>query len=467
MIILVMQFLQNTLIRVENALGEARELFKTREIGRALLILPVFSLIILLGAFYVKNSQGYVLNISDEYSFIVKSPAAVNEMVDNMIGTPAAEAVFTGKIDFTKAYLTNGKLSQWEDIKGALEEFVELVPEPIKVYELVVDGKTMGCFGCIDEPKELLDMIKDPYKGTDDVELSFLEDVKIEEVDLGGQVFSCVDEIYECLVTPEDEIITYMVEKGDTLSQIAERFFLKTGDVARINPGLKDEHTLSIGQELLITLPKFPLNVVSKRILVYEDRVPYENIYEDDDEMYKGQTKVKEPGTEGERIVKAQEVLINGIYEDTIIIDEVITLEPVSAIVYRGMKERPRTLAYDEFIMPSRGSISSRFGQRWSSFHTGIDIAARRGTPNRASDGGKVIYADWKGTYGLLVIIDHENGYTTYYAHNDTISVKTGDRVARGDIIGTVGSTGNATGPHLHFEIRKDGVPLNPLDFVD
>ena len=117
--------------------------------------------------------------------------------------------------------------------------------------------------------------------------------------------------------------------------------------------------------------------------------------------------------------------------------------------------------------MPSRGTISSRFGQRWSSTHTGVDIAVSRGTPIKAADGGLVTFAGWNGGYGNLIIIDHENGFVTYYAHCNSISVKKGQRVARGETIGTVGSTGNATGPHLHFEVRKNGVPVNPLNYLN
>ncbi len=158
---------------------------------------------------------------------------------------------------------------------------------------------------------------------------------------------------------------------------------------------------------------------------------------------------------------------INGILEETNIVEEQVLEEPKTEIVLRGTKERPRTVATGVFSLPNRGGISSRFGSRWGGTHTGIDIAAPRGTPNKAADGGVVIFAGWSGNYGKLVIIDHENGFTTYYAHNDTITVKKGQRVAKGDVIGTVGSTGRATGSHLHFEVRKNGVPVDPLKYLN
>ena len=97
--------------------------------------------------------------------------------------------------------------------------------------------------------------------------------------------------------------------------------------------------------------------------------------------------------------------------------------------------------------------------------HTGVDIAAPRGTPIRAAAKGMVVYAGWRGGYGKCVIIDHGSGVATLYAHMSRISVSRGQIVNRGAVIGTVGSTGLATGPHLHFEVRKFGRPVNPLSF--
>lgn len=98
--------------------------------------------------------------------------------------------------------------------------------------------------------------------------------------------------------------------------------------------------------------------------------------------------------------------------------------------------------------------------------HYGIDIAAPAGTAIKAADGGKVTYAGWKGSYGYLVEIDHENGYVTRYAHCSKIEVKVGSRVYKGQIIARVGSTGRSTGSHLHFEVLKNGVHVNPYGYV-
>jgi murein DD-endopeptidase MepM/ murein hydrolase activator NlpD len=128
--------------------------------------------------------------------------------------------------------------------------------------------------------------------------------------------------------------------------------------------------------------------------------------------------------------------------------------------------------ATGDFQYPVKAIISSPFGPRRHpifgvrSMHSGIDLAAPRGTPIKASEGGLVIYAGWYGGYGQVVILDHSKGYTTLYAHLDKIMVKVGDRVGQSKTLGLEGATGYATGPHLHFEIRSNGKPQNPIYYL-
>jgi murein DD-endopeptidase MepM/ murein hydrolase activator NlpD len=98
--------------------------------------------------------------------------------------------------------------------------------------------------------------------------------------------------------------------------------------------------------------------------------------------------------------------------------------------------------------------------------HTGIDFRAPSGTPARATAPGKVVEADWVGGYGNMVEIDHGNGLTTRYAHLSSVEVDVGQTVTKGQVIGRVGSTGRSTGPHLHYETRLDGDPMDPMRFV-
>lgn len=115
------------------------------------------------------------------------------------------------------------------------------------------------------------------------------------------------------------------------------------------------------------------------------------------------------------------------------------------------------------FLWPARGRIT----QYSSSWHTAIDIAAPTGTPVYASDGGRVVAAGWDSTgYGWHVRINHGNGFTTLYAHFSVYNVDVGDYVNKGTLIGRIGSTGNSTGPHLHFEVRRNGVRNNPMGYL-
>ena len=117
-------------------------------------------------------------------------------------------------------------------------------------------------------------------------------------------------------------------------------------------------------------------------------------------------------------------------------------------------------------VWPVLGPVTSPFGWRWGRMHEGIDIAAAEGTQIRAAASGTVIYAGWLGGYGNLVVIDHGGGIATAYGHQSGIAAGNGAYVAQGQVIGYVGSTGHSTGPHLHFEVRVNGVPVDPLGYL-
>ena len=118
-------------------------------------------------------------------------------------------------------------------------------------------------------------------------------------------------------------------------------------------------------------------------------------------------------------------------------------------------------------IWPVKGQLTSRFGSRNGRHHDGIDIGARKGTSIIAAADGKVVFSGWGPTgYGLMVIIQHKNNLTTVYAHNSHVHVHEKKMVKQGQKIASVGSTGRSTGPHLHFEVRSDSHPMNPLNYL-
>ena len=118
------------------------------------------------------------------------------------------------------------------------------------------------------------------------------------------------------------------------------------------------------------------------------------------------------------------------------------------------------------FVWPVHGILTSGYGWRWGRMHEGIDLAVGNGTPVVSAAAGTVIVAGWMGGYGNLVVVDHGNGVSTAYGHNTTVTVGTGQSVAQGQLIAYSGNTGHSTGPHVHFEVRINGSPVDPLGYL-
>ena len=119
----------------------------------------------------------------------------------------------------------------------------------------------------------------------------------------------------------------------------------------------------------------------------------------------------------------------------------------------------------ERFLWPVSGTINSGFGSRGATFHDGVDISAPEGTPIRVIEKGEVIYSDQLKGYGNIVIVRHADGIVSVYAHNQANLVREGQKVSRGEVVATVGSTGRVTGPHLHFEIRKNNTGQDPAHY--
>lgn len=137
-----------------------------------------------------------------------------------------------------------------------------------------------------------------------------------------------------------------------------------------------------------------------------------------------------------------------------------------------GVEAQRNLLARTPTILPAKGWISSRFGYRKSpfggrrEFHRGVDIAAKKGAPVVATADGVVTFCGAKASYGKTIVIDHGHGIVTSYAHLSKTLINRGDHVKRGDTVGLIGSTGRSTGPHVHYEVRLNGIPVNPQKYV-
>ena len=207
------------------------------------------------------------------------------------------------------------------------------------------------------------------------------------------------------------------------------------------------------------------VTVVSIADSSYEKNIPFGTETEADSNMYLGETVTLSEGSEGRAEVLRRTVYKNGIAEDVSVISEDVSVQPVARIIKVGTKQKD--VLKTGVFMPLSGRLSSPFGPRWGRMHEGIDIAVPEGTPVKAAECGKVSFvSENAGGYGKLVRIDHGYGVQTAYGHLSKITAAEGDTVAAGTEIALSGNTGNSTGPHLHFEIIKDGEQIDPTPYI-
>lgn len=173
------------------------------------------------------------------------------------------------------------------------------------------------------------------------------------------------------------------------------------------------------------------------------------------------------PGESIASIAEKFEIKKETIMKDNDIKDA-STLKIDQKLLLRGAKPE---FSYQDrlekkFMYPINTRITSYYGPRWGRIHEGIDFAAPMGSPIRAVSSGRVVYSGWASGYGKVVIIQHQRGLKTLYAHNSKLLVRLGESVAKGEVITRSGNTGNSTGPHLHFEVQVNGRPENPLNYI-
>jgi murein DD-endopeptidase MepM/ murein hydrolase activator NlpD len=258
----------------------------------------------------------------------------------------------------------------------------------------------------------------------------------------------------------------YIVQEGDVLGTIANGHGLTLAEFLALNPGLTEETVVNIGEEVNVTALKPYVEVIVDKEVNQKESMAFVNEVVEDASMPKGETNVKQEGQDGERSVNYLISEQNGITLKKDVTSEQVIKQPVNHIVVKGTKVIPSrgtgTLAWPV----SGGYISSQQGQRWGKQHKGIDIARPSNRTIKAADNGKVVSAGYDGGYGNKIVIDHQNGLRTVYAHLESIGVSVGQTVSQGSAIGVMGTTGNSTGIHLHFEVYKNGALENPLNYV-
>ncbi|MCM3668910.1 M23 family metallopeptidase [Mesobacillus maritimus] len=310
-------------------------------------------------------------------------------------------------------------------------------------------------------PNEPLPQLKEDQTRILDAKLS--EEVVVKEAKVNPEEVLSIEDAVQLFNKGTLEEKKYKVKSGDVLGSIATDHDLNLKQLVSLNPELGEDTLIKPGMELIVTYQK-PLAVVEITKEVYQtETVSHEKKVEEDDSMFKGDTKVKQEGKDGKKGVTYSITEKNGEVVDKQAIETKVLEEPVEEIVIKGTKVVP-SRGTGDFVWPTNGGyVSSNMGYRWGSFHKGMDIARPSERSIKTIDNGVVVSAgNQNDGYGNKVIIDHQNGYRTLYAHLNSISVKAGQTVAKGSKIGVMGSTGDSTGVHLHIEVRKNGKVVDP-----
>lgn len=439
-------------------------------------ISPLFYAVILalaIGAvtFNGMYSRAYVLTVDGEELGVVSSESDVEAMVAH-IEHRASDVLgesydYNADITLTPAITAAGGFDDMGRMEDTMFAGVGAWKDAISI---TVDGEFLGYAPDCESVNDLLDRVAEPYVTEYTTGYGFVEEIKVENVEVPSNTVYDLDSIYELLTTHVVEEEFYIVVKGDTFNHIAYSLDMTPADLSALNPGV-NINQIQIGQQLLIQEAIPYLSVYTYENRTYDTVIhsPVEEIPTAD--LYIGVTKIKSEGEDGAAIENADITFLNGIEVGREIKEVTVTKEATPTYTYVGTTPRPKTASNGYYIWPTTTHrITSPYGYRYIfgkyEFHLGIDIGASYGTAIKAADGGKVTYAGWKGSYGKLVIITHDDGSQTYYAHCSSLLVKYGDKVYQGQTIAKIGSTGNSTGPHLHFEIRIGGKTVDPKKYL-
>lgn len=298
------------------------------------------------------------------------------------------------------------------------------------------------------------------------LDIQFKEDISIVSKKIKPEKVMSVADAVESLQKGTLEGKKYKVVKGDSIEEIAKKHHLTVATLQNLNPQLKKDKVLKSGQKLHVTKKDPLIHVIVKKEKYKEKKIPYKKEVVKNNDMYKGDTKVKQKGKEGKKAFTYVITKENGMQQTKNVTNEKVIAEPVTHIVEKGTKPMP-SRGSGKLTWPANGGkITSKMGQRWGRMHKGIDIAGPSSYEIKAADNGVVTSARYSNGYGNKVVIDHNNGFRTVYAHLKSISVDQGQKVTKGSQIGIMGSTGRSTGTHLHFEVYKNGTLQNPLDYL-
>ena len=327
--------------------------------------------------------------------------------------------------------------------------FVNKLPKYVNAWGVFKNGECIAGLMNRDDVLDMLSQFKTYYvkkitggdeKDTKILDVKFLDDIEVKHTLVRDEDILTKTEFYSKIftATKNNNIIFKDEELGESSG------LKKATDF----PGV-----------FVTNKEPFSLDIIIKDKRTERVVLPQTTILNYDETLEKGEEVVEREGVDGELLRNSENFFINGQVVKTEVLEEVVSVEPSSEI--RRVGDRDEAMK-PKFGWPSIGRITSGFGPRFDGFHRGLDIANYLGATVRASQRGKVVFAGFSGSYGNVVIIDHKGGYQTRYAHLLKPLVSVSQIVDKNEAIGLMGSTGNSTGSHVHFEILKNGELIDP-----
>ena len=457
--------------------GKFTQVRKFAEKHRNLLLI-VFAVFIVatIGMIGIFNSY-----MAYEYSYNGKVLGVVKDKEDVLKITDLVQSALTEErdievvidkkddIDF-KRVDTMGKDIHIDSSEEVLKRLTYVGDINVKAYSITVNGKHAAVVDSEESAKKVLSSIKEEYtdkdKGVVVEDSGFVEDIQIQEVNTDLDKLQKEEAAKKALQTGAVVEKSHVVMAGETLADLAKEYKMPEEKIKELNPGVNPKK-LEVGSEIKLEEEAPVVTLKASELITYTEKIDYETVEKKSDKIYEGEKKVETKGKKGEKVITARVEKNNGKESTRVPIVEKVEKEPTTEVVMVGTKERPPTIGSGKYIYPVKNyRLSSPFGARWGRNHNGVDLACPMKTDVMAADGGTVTFAGYKGSFGYLVIIDHQNGMETYYGHNSEVLVKAGDKVYQGYHIAESGNTGRSTGPHCHFEIRVNGVPTDPLKYL-
>lgn len=336
---------------------------------------------------------------------------------------------------------------------------------------LYIDGRFVGATADGDSMEDMLVAIKRQYStGDPDEIIGFIQEVEPRE---GLYPLSSIVDIRNLKAEVEKdqaEQRTYTVQQGDAPTLIAQKYNMRYSDLKALNPNI--EKSLLIGQEVIIERSVPLLEVTVTKTETYNEETPFKITHIQDPEKFQGYTKVSQMGQKGLNEITAQVTYVDGVETNRSVLSTKTLKAPVEEQMIVGGKTPLAQLPVNassesNFIWPvDGGRLSCGFYGYYN--HGGMDIAAPAGTAVRAAASGTVEVAKQYtvNAYGRYVVINHGGGVKTLYGHNSAVYVQVGQWVNQGELIAAVGSTGNSSGNHCHFEIQINGVRKVPENYI-